>query len=239
MGASRGLRFRTTDDYTDYIARLNEFPRYFDENIANMQRGIDDGFVLPRIVIDGVAPTVRGQITATPEESSLYDPLRNIPESIDASTAERLREETRAAITDSVFVSLARFAGFLEGSYGDAATKTIGAFELPGGGTYYRQQIRRYATVTDLTPEEIHAMGRAEVARIRAEMDEVIESTASKARSRNSPSSCAPTRSSMRRRPTSCCAKLLTSPNGSTTSCRAFSIRCHECRMASCRSLMP
>ena len=66
---------------------------------------------------------------------------------------------------------------FWEGDYGDAATKTIGAFELPGGGTYYRHQIRRYATVTDLTPEEIHAIGRAEVARIRAEMDAVIEST--------------------------------------------------------------
>ena len=59
LRASRGLRFRTADDYNDYIARLNEFPRYFDENIANMRRGIDDGFVLPRIVIDGVAPTVR------------------------------------------------------------------------------------------------------------------------------------------------------------------------------------
>ena len=177
LRASRGLRFKTQGDYTDYIARLNEFPRYFDENIANMQRGIDSGFVLPKVVIDGIAPTIRGQIVAAPEDSALYEPFQRMSPLVDETTAERLRSEAKAAIDDNVFSAFARLADFLENDYRDAATDSIGAFELPDGGDYYRHQIRTYATRTDLSPDAIHQLGLKEVARIRADMQAVIAET--------------------------------------------------------------
>ena len=177
LRASRGLRFTTEEDYRDYIMRLGDFTRFFDENIANMQRGIEDGFVLPKIVIDGVAPTVRGQITKTVKESALYKPFLDMPASIDEATARRLRADARVAIRAGAFVALERLAVFLEGEYRDAATGTIGASELPAGAAYYAHQIRRYATRTDLTAADIHQIGLNEVARIRAEMMEVIATT--------------------------------------------------------------
>ncbi|MEM1263005.1 MAG: DUF885 family protein [Pseudomonadota bacterium] len=174
LSASRGIRFTGVADYEDYIARINDFPRYFSENITNMRRGIDDGFVLPRIVIEGIAPTVRAQVKASAEEHSLYRPFIALPDSIPAAEQAQLRADAAAAIRDGAYAALTALADFLEGDYLDAATETLGATELPDGDDYYTFQIRRYATRTDLTPADIHRIGLDEVARIRAEMDEVI-----------------------------------------------------------------
>ncbi|MEM8984494.1 MAG: DUF885 family protein, partial [Pseudomonadota bacterium] len=175
LGASRGIRLESVADYEAYIARLYDFPRYFNENIANMRRGIDDGFVLPRIVIEGIAPTVRAQITQTPEAHALYQPFVNLPESIEAAEQARLRQAAATAIREGAFAALTTLAEFLDGDYIDAATATLGATDLPGGDDYYAFQIRRYATRSDLSPADIHAIGLDEVARIRAEMDIVID----------------------------------------------------------------
>ncbi|MEO1036146.1 MAG: DUF885 domain-containing protein [Pseudomonadota bacterium] len=178
LRASRGLRYTSVADYEDYIARLSAFPRYFDENIANMRRGIDDGFVLPRVVVDGIAPTVSAQVTEDPEDSALYDPFRDMPDGISENEQERLRAAGRSAVRDGAFRALGRLSRFLEGEYRDAATtETIGASALSRGEDYYRFQIRRYSTRSDLSPEDIHQIGLAEVKRIRAEMDTVIAET--------------------------------------------------------------
>lgn len=171
--ASSGVRMRNVEDYEQYLSRLADIPRYFEENLDNMRDGERTGFVLPRIVIDGVLPTLTAQVKNDPEASSFYDPFRTMSDRVSSNEQARLRREARAVISDEVMPAFARVAAYLERDY--AASASIGASELPRGGDYYAFQIRRYTTLTGLTADEIHETGLAEVARIRAEMLAIID----------------------------------------------------------------
>ncbi len=176
LDASSGLAMPKVQDYQDYIARIHDFGRYFDENITNMRAGIKDGFVLPKIVVQGIAPTVRAQVHGDPTQSSLYEPFKKFPASFSKAEQQSLEQAGREAIRQSALPAFARLADFLEGDYMQAATESLGAEQLPKGKAYYRHAINTYVTL-DMDPAEIHATGLAEVKRIRAEMDSLIKET--------------------------------------------------------------
>ncbi len=172
LTAHNGVRMQTIEDYDDYLHRLADIPRYFDENLQNMAAGVRSGFVLPQIVIDGVLPTVRAQVKADAEDSSFFAPLTTIAAGVPDAEAARIRAEGRRVIADAVMPAFARVADYLQNEY--RASSTLGAEALPGGADYYEFQIRRYTTLTGATADEIHAAGLDEVQRIRAEMLSII-----------------------------------------------------------------
>ncbi|RRJ23912.1 DUF885 domain-containing protein [Rheinheimera mesophila] len=176
LDASSGLAMPKVTDYQDYIARINDFGRYFDENIANMRTGIQDGFVLPKIVVQGIAPTVRAQVYKDPTQSSLYQPFKKFPASFSQAEQQQLQQAAKQAIAKTALPAFARLADFLEGDYMKAATESLAAEQLPQGKAYYRHSINTYVT-EDMDPAEIHNIGLAEVKRIRAEMDALIKQT--------------------------------------------------------------
>jgi uncharacterized protein (DUF885 family) len=173
LRASSSLSMQELDDYEDYLARLREIPRYFDENIRNMRQGVEDGFVLPQIVIDGVLPTIQAQVKDNAEDSSFYEPFESMRARVSEDDQARLQQEGARVIQDEVMPAFAAVAEFLNSEY--QASATIGAEQLPNGKAFYAFQIRRYTTLTDTTADEIHATGLAEVARIRDEMEGIIE----------------------------------------------------------------
>lgn len=174
LRASYGVPMNTEEDYRDYIARIEEFPRYFSENIENMRQGIREGFVLPKIVIDGVLPTVQAQVYDNQDQSSLAEPILDVNERLPGNVRADIVEETRAAIRSYAIPAFRQLVTFLEDEYYPAAADSIAASDLENGEEFYAHQIRVYTTRTDLSAAQIHQIGLAEVARIRAEMDEVI-----------------------------------------------------------------
>ena len=174
LSMTNGLPTATVDDYEDYIARLNDIPRYFSENIDNMRAGIRTGFTLPRIVMDGILPTIEAQVYDNPEESSFHDPFADMGDGIPEADQARLLLAGRKAVEDSAIAAFADLAAFFKDEYLAAATTTLGAEQLPDGEAFYAHQIVSYATVTDQSSTEIHNIGLTEVARIRAEMDVLI-----------------------------------------------------------------
>ena len=174
LSMTNGLPTATVDDYEDYIARLNDIPRYFSENIDNMRDGIRTGFTLPRIVMDGILPTIEAQVYDNPEESSFHDPFADMGDGIPEADQARLLLAGRKAVKDSAITAFANLAAFFKDEYLAAATTTLGAEQLPDGKAFYAHQIVSYATVTDRSSTEIHNIGLAEVARIRGEMDALI-----------------------------------------------------------------
>ncbi|WGL15219.1 DUF885 domain-containing protein [Microbulbifer bruguierae] len=173
LDASSGLNMPKVSDYEDYIKRIKDFGRYFDENLANMRVGIKDGFVLPKIVVEGIAPTVRAQVYDDPTKSSLYEPFQNLPENFSSTDKRRLQKAGAAAIKEHAIPAFERVATFLEGDYLSAASESLAAEDLPGGKDYYRHTIRTYVTQY-MAPEDIHKIGLAEVKRIREEMNQLI-----------------------------------------------------------------
>jgi len=167
-------RLQSTADYERYVARLNDLPRYFDENMANMRTGIEEGFTLPAEILDGVSKVVAAEQFARPEDCPLFAPFANFPDSVPASDRDRLTDTGRAAIERSVIPAYAKFQRFFEQEYRPHARRSIAASELPGGRAYYDDLVRYFTTLPDATPERIHGIGLAEVARIRAEMESIV-----------------------------------------------------------------
>ena len=173
LTAHNGVRMVTVADYEDYLARLADVPRYFDESLANMERGVDTGFVLPQAVIDSVLPSIQAQVKEHPEQSSFYEPFDDLGDALPDGERQRLQAAARQVIAGAVMPAFAEAARYLRNEY--RASQTLGAAELPGGPEYYAFQVRRYTTVEGLSPAEIHGIGLAEVARIEAEMHAVID----------------------------------------------------------------
>ena len=166
---------RSTKDYDNYVARLADVPRYFRENISNMRQGIADGFVLPAEIVPGIANVIAGAQYAKAEDSPFWIPFAEFPAAVPEADRERVAAAGKAAIEEKVIPAYAEFKAFFDGEYRPAARRTIGASDLPEGKAYYADLVRYFTTLPDATAEAIHATGLAEVARIRAGMEAIVE----------------------------------------------------------------
>ena len=168
---------KNADAARNYIARLDDFPRYFAQQIENMRAGLTRGFTVPRAVLDGRDVSIASYADAkTPADSEFYAPLKTLPSTIAADEQASLRADAARAIREHVVPSYAKLLKFFREDYLPHARKTLAAEALPDGKAYYRQQIREYTTL-DLDPEAIHAIGLKEVARIDADMQATMKET--------------------------------------------------------------
>lgn len=168
--------FRNVNDYENYLSKMANFTRHNGEYIHRMEKGIEIGFVRPKVVFDLYTPSVEAHIVDDVTESLLYAPFEDFPSSVSEADRERLKAEGIRIIREVVVPEYTRLRDFLVNTYIPAATETIGITEVPGGRAYYEYLVKDYTTL-DLTPEQIHQIGLEEVARIRAEMMVIVEET--------------------------------------------------------------
>ncbi|SFP41734.1 Uncharacterized conserved protein, DUF885 familyt [Qipengyuania nanhaisediminis] len=164
--------YTSVEEYQNYIGRMRDLPRYLAEHTANARAGLDRGFSVPAVTLEGRDASIEAFVVEEPETSPFWKPFKAMPASIPEAQKERLREEAREAIGDHVTPAYAALLQFFRDEYLTRARSTIGASEFPEGRAYYAQQIRQYTTL-DLTAEQIHAIGLEEVARIKSEMEQV------------------------------------------------------------------
>jgi len=168
------LQFRTVKDYEDWIARLRGLPTYVDQTMELMREGVKRRIVQPKAVMRRLPEQIRKQIVEDPTQSLFYKPLAKFPAEIGAVEQARLKKEAAAAIGESVVPAYRRFAKFFDEEYVPACFDEVGAWQLPRGDEFYSVRARHFTT-TGLTPEEIHAIGLKEVARIRREMEAIVK----------------------------------------------------------------
>jgi uncharacterized protein (DUF885 family) len=161
--------FANEEEYRRFIARLRDLPRYFGEHVANMRAGLERGFSIPRVTLAGRDRTIE-PFLADGESNPLYAPFRRMPATIPAEAQAQLRSEGLEAIRESAIPAYRELLAMVRDEYLPRARTTIAARDLPDGEAYYRAMLRKYTTL-DLSPREIHDIGLAEVARIRAEME--------------------------------------------------------------------
>jgi uncharacterized protein (DUF885 family) len=167
------LSFTSVKDYDDYIARMKQMPRYFDETVIQMRKGMAEGLMPPRILLEKVVDQANGLATKTPEESPFAQPFAKFPDSISAAEQKRLREQGLAVIRDSVLPAYVSFTKFVREEYAPKGRMEPGAWSLPNGAEYYAFRVKE-STTTNLTPEEIHQIGLSEVTQIEAKMLQVV-----------------------------------------------------------------
>ena len=162
-------------DYENYLSRLEAFPEYNSGYIERMKRGLELGFVRPQIVFDDYLDSVEAHIVGDPEESTLFEPFTDFPNSIGQDERQRLNSEAQEIISQTVVPEYERLRDFLHDEYIPGSAESIGITEIEGGEEYYEYLIASYTTL-ELAAEEIHQTGLDEVARIRGEMMEIVES---------------------------------------------------------------
>jgi len=167
----------TARDYRDYLSRLEALPGVMDEYIALMREGLETGMTQPRVILAGREVPIRKQLVEDPEQSAFFKPFLNMSETISADERQALIAEARTAVMEGVVPAYERLLEFFENEYFIKARTTLGASSLPDGKRYYEEQIYTYATL-DMTADEIHELGLSEVARIRAEMQAIIDELA-------------------------------------------------------------
>lgn len=165
--------FRTRADYANYLLRLAQVParmRAYGEISAKAAR---EGFVQPCATMGGFGETVTTFIAADPAQSTFYAPFAAPkPEGIAAADWAQMQGSARALVAGEVNQSYRDFAQLYERDLKAKCRQSVGVSELPQGKEYYRWLVNQFTT-TDLTPDQIHALGLKEVARIRADMDGV------------------------------------------------------------------
>jgi len=163
------LSSHTVKDYDDYIARLKQMPRYFDENMIQMRKGMAEGLMPARILLEKVVTQSNGLATQTPEQSPFAQPFAKFPSGISEADQKRLREAGLAAIRDSVLPAYVKFTKFVRDEYAPKGRTEPGVWALPNGAERYAFLVKQNTT-TNLTPEEIHQIGLQQVHDIEARM---------------------------------------------------------------------
>jgi len=158
----------SAEEYQRYLARLRDVPRYFDEQIVNMRAGLARGYSVPRVAVVGrdltIVPYTRADST-----NPLFAAFTMMPASIPASEQAALRAEAAEVIRTTIVPAYTKLLAMIRDEYLVKARPTLAAVDMPNGPAYYQAMIEKFTTLT-LTARQIHDIGLAEVARIRAEM---------------------------------------------------------------------
>jgi uncharacterized protein (DUF885 family) len=159
----------------EYLNKIKAIPGYVDQHLVNLRAGLKKGVSQPRIIFDGYESSYNDHIVGRYEDSYFYTPFKNLPESLTVDQRDSVLSEARKAITIIVVPQFKRIKSFFENEYLPITRTSLGVSETPEGKAYYQNRIDFYTTSKLYTAESIHEIGLEEVARIKAEMEQIIK----------------------------------------------------------------
>jgi uncharacterized protein (DUF885 family) len=159
----------TVAQYEAYLKRISQLPAWVDQAIVNMREGMRRKVMRPRAVVEATLPQIRALGAPLAADNAFAAPVRRFPASFGEADRRRLTLAYESQVQERIAPALRKLAAFMEREYLPASPTTAGWSALPDGAAWYRHWVRDQTT-TELSPDEIHAMGVAEVARIHGEL---------------------------------------------------------------------
>ena len=173
--APANMAFLTPEDYDAFLVSLGDYPRFNQQNINLMKQGIQTGFTHYCETFKNYGQSISAHIVKQPENSALYEPFTRIPNTFSAAQKETYQNKAKALIASKVVPAYERFYDFFENEYMPHCRSQPGIASIKGGLDYYKYTVNYYTT-TNATPKQIHELGLKEVARIKAQMQVIIDS---------------------------------------------------------------
>ena len=158
-----------------YLKRLNAIPEFVNQNLINLREGLKKGVSQPLIIFKGYESTYNDHIVTDYQDSFYYSPFKNLPNTLTTSQKDSVLVAAKQAIQTKVTPEFERIKTFFETEYFPKTRTTLGVSETPNGKAFYQNRINFYTTSTKYTAEDIHQIGLNEVARIKAEMQQIIK----------------------------------------------------------------
>src|SRR5205085_12116265 len=130
--------------------------------IARMGEGLSPGIVHPRVIVKMEIAQIGLFGSAYDADSVFMKPVKSIPAAITGKERTRVEDAYQSAVTGELLPAYRRLAGFLTTEYLPHARETAGLCGIPGGKELYRYLVKT-ETTSDLSPDEIHALGLREL----------------------------------------------------------------------------
>lgn len=165
------------EEVKQYLNKLNAIPQYVDQHLELLREGLEKGITQPRVIFEGYESTYNDQIVEKPRESYYFSPFENLPNQLSQAERDSVLEAAETVIAEKVVPQFRRIKDFFEEEYLPNTRTSIGVSEIPNGREFYQNRLDYYTTL-DLTADEVHEIGLNEVARINAQMKEIIEEVA-------------------------------------------------------------
>jgi uncharacterized protein (DUF885 family) len=159
-------------DFDNWRRRVNDYVRWTDEAIANLRDGMRRGYAEPRVLIAEMLPLLGALAQDTPG-NVFYEPLRSIPGTLAEPERKRLSEGISFGVKSKILPAYLALRDFLRDEYLPKARQSVGLSAVPLGESWYAFLVRR-ETGSRLMPAELHAIGVAEVERLRARLQSVL-----------------------------------------------------------------
>lgn len=171
---SKQVDFKTLTDYQDYLARLSLLPTYFAQQTYWMKKGLESGISQPKVVLKGFEQSISAYIKEDVTESSYYQPFNKMSAFITTRQKKDLQQQARQVLSTKVMPAYKAYYDFMVNEYQPNARDNIAASSLANGKEYYQNRLEHYTTLP-MSALQVHQQGLAEVKRIRAEMNAIIE----------------------------------------------------------------
>jgi uncharacterized protein (DUF885 family) len=178
-------RVDTEQDARAYLSRLEQIPRVFDQLLERAQLAAREGIRQPRFAFDfaleEIARVTAGQPFGTEGESPLWADLETKvgalvqAGTLDSMAASALLEEGRQLLSGPVAEAYSALADWLRADRENSTEAATGVWDLPDGEAYYNYRLN-LMTGLDLTADQIHDIGLAEVERLTGEMETIKRS---------------------------------------------------------------
>lgn len=172
IGLLRASPMATEAQARQVLARMAAYPARVDQEIAKLRAGMAQGWVPPRRALEVALKQLDAQLAKHGAQSLYIEPFERLGSDIPEATRDALRREGAAAADSQVLPALQRLRDFVAGEYIAKAPEEGGLARYPDGAAIYRVLVRNQTT-TALTPDEIHAIGLAQVAKAQEGMEAV------------------------------------------------------------------
>jgi uncharacterized protein (DUF885 family) len=163
-------------DYERILTRLAGLPVVIAQTRALLDSGLSAGVMPPRVTLRDVPGQLERLVPEEPLKSALLEPFTRFPSAMPASDRARLAGDASRVYTERVRPAYLQLASYLAATYIPKSRESISWSSLPDGRAWYAHNVK-LETTTSRTPAEIHALGLAEVKRIRAQMDSAIRAS--------------------------------------------------------------
>lgn len=177
LGSGSGNQpFKTEKNYDDFLKRIEDFGQYVDTMISNMRRGMAEGIVPPKVLMEKVLPQLTNVISKDPAKSVFYGPISGFPDSLGKELKVKYDSLYMKAIVNTINPCYDRLYQFIKNEYLSKCRDNAGISNIPGGKEYY-SYLTQFWTTTTMTPDQIFETGQKEVERLRNEMEKVKTET--------------------------------------------------------------
>jgi uncharacterized protein (DUF885 family) len=162
-------RIENASDAEAYLARLQSYAKQLDGELGRVQAAHARGLLPPGFLIDAALAQLRLSAQGARAGGSLVESIERRTKAIPGDWAARARMIAAQEVAPALERQIAAFE-----AQRPQATDDAGMWARPDGEAYYRWALKA-STTTNMTPDEIHAMGLSELEQLHAQMDTILK----------------------------------------------------------------